>query len=701
MEIVGFEEIESMIKNRKLNYYNFYNSDFSIPNYYSLRYYHDQSYDNIETAQKLHTVFLDIEVFTDNLGFKEINPAIQPINCITIHSDHTNIYKSFYLLLDRNYKKFGIEDNDNFDLPSLLELKSLEFKRRLFEGNYISNEDEIQIELNVYNSEKDLLLDCWKEIHNYDPFILSGFNSDEFDYPYIYYRLVEILGSKTEVDKVLSKLGQVDVRGKYINISDFVIADLLHLYKPRADGGLNLGEKLPSFSLDSISSYELGLEKIKYKDSHISLDNLYLNDPSEFLLYNIGDTLLTQKLDQKLKHINLYNMIRRNMYTPMSAAMNGSSPMYETFVYSELLKDNKVVRFGINSELGKTFEPDEFKDIPVPGDKKGKLTPIKISKEAYTSWTTKFPGAYVKVPRAGIINDGSLIIDLDATSLYPSKILESNISFDSYRHRILPPTTYTILNLLKNTLGKSVLPKELPQKVFELVDKYIDSEDIQKKNESKTILYYLTMYFFHLLSNSGLTFERICNPTNDQSSLLLKLGLLPLLDIINIIHPNNLGFNQFIYDYLFLDKENVLKKYQQIYIIKNSDKPNLNIDILSVDETLNFIKDYSITIAGTCFTKHEDKIGLFAEFLTNMGKLRSKYKKQRDSYPKGSEEYILNDSRQSAVKVISNTSYGLYGLSSFKFSNHWLAQSITSQGILTNKIAQYLTNEYLDYKYKE
>ena len=316
-------------------------------------------------------------------------------------------------------------------------------------------------------------------------------------------------------------------------------------------------------------------------------------------------------------------MIRRNMYTPMSSAMVGSSPMYETFVYSELLKDKKVVRYGINSELGRNFEVEEFKEIPIPGDKKGKINPTKISKEQYTSWTTKFPGAYVKVPRAGIINDGSLIIDLDAslppdekifikrdnrtywnsigdynfvendetltwnnknescwkkvlgkiehqwngdlvtiktetgktvtvtsnhsifgvkqktktfkpelidagklqkgdfvvglkqfetvglekiveistkhyegpvydisveeterffagtgigahnTSLYPSKILESNISFDSYRARILPPTTYTIINLLENTLGKTVLPKELPQKVFELVDKYM------------------------------------------------------------------------------------------------------------------------------------------------------------------------------------------------------------------------------------
>jgi hypothetical protein len=43
--------------------------------------------------------------------------------------------------------------------------------------------------------------------------------------------------------------------------------------------------------------------------------------------------------------------------------------------------------------------------------------------------------------------------------------------------------------------------------------------------------------------------------------------------------------------------------------------------------------------------------------------------------------------------------YGLYGLSSFRYSDHWLARSITNNGMLTIKLAQYSTNEYLNYIY--
>jgi len=38
-------------------------------------------------------------------------------------------------------------------------------------------------------------------------------------------------------------------------------------------------------------------------------------------------------------------------------------------------------------------------------------------------------------------------------------------------------------------------------------------------------------------------------------------------------------------------------------------------------------------------------------------------------------------------------------MSSFRYSNHWLAQSITSSGQLTNKLAQYLGEQYLEFTY--
>jgi DNA polymerase elongation subunit (family B) len=253
---------------------------------------------------------------------------------------------------------------------------------------------------------------------------------------------------------------------------------------------VNLGEKLQQYSLDAICEHVLKLKKIEYKSKNVSLDDLYINDPSEFLLYNIGDTLLTKKLNDKLKHIELYNMIRRNMYTSISQSMNGSSPLFESIIYYNLMKDNKIVRFGINNESGKTIEEKDLEKFPQLLDtKKGKIKPVKISSKTWSEWTSKFTGAYVKQPTATIINDGSLLIDMDAVSLYPSVILQSNISFDSYKARVLPPTVYKTLILIQSGLTKKTLPNTLPENISTLIDKYIKREDPTQKGQTRTTLY--------------------------------------------------------------------------------------------------------------------------------------------------------------------------------------------------------------------
>jgi DNA polymerase elongation subunit (family B) len=85
--------------------------------------------------------------------------------------------------------------------------------------------------------------------------------------------------------------------------------------------------------------------------------------------------------------------------------------------------------------------------------------------------------------------------------------------------------------------------------------------------------------------------------------------------------------------------------------------------------------------------------------LINMGNLRKEFRAKLKEFKKGSEQFDFYNARQLAVKVIMNSSYGTYGLSSFRYSNHWLAQSITSQGRLTIKLAQYMTEQFLRNKY--
>jgi DNA polymerase elongation subunit (family B) len=82
-----------------------------------------------------------------------------------------------------------------------------------------------------------------------------------------------------------------------------------------------------------------------------------------------------------------------------------------------------------------------------------------------------------------------------------------------------------------------------------------------------------------------------------------------------------------------------------------------------------------------------------------MYSLRKQYKKQRDEFDKLSDDYKIYDRRQFTMKVLMNSTYGLFGMSSYRYSNKWLAKSITTQGRLALKTAQFFADLYLKNKY--
>ena len=239
-------------------------------------------------------------------------------------------------------------------------------------------------------------------------------------------------------------------------------------------------------------------------------------------------------------------------------------------------------------------------------------------------------------------------------------ILQSNISFDSYVRRVLPPCTYKTLQLLEKCLGKTMIPDVLLQNVASMCWAYGDSVKVQKR-ETSIKMYYIILYLFNKLFTSGLTFQQICNPTALKEHVYLRHYLIPLMDTINMIHPENRKFNQFVYDYLFMnryDSNNVdllAHKYPGIYIIFNPSDTNAFMNYYPLNEGINVFQQYIITLAGTLFYKHSQYMGLFTNFLTNMGNLRTKYKDARQKCTRGTDEYDLNDNRQKSFKVVMNT----------------------------------------------
>ena len=299
----------------------------------------------------------------------------------------------------------------------MLENLKDQYKKELLEEGYLKPDDEIELNLFI-NNEKDLLNSCWNKIKELDPVIYTGWNSSKYDIPYIYNRLKLLYdGDTTIVNNILSKFGIV--RNKYgeIQIVGMNGLDQMVLYKPRSELGLNYGSTQASYSLDYISEQELGINKVEYEGS---LDRLFLDDPIKYFKYNIGDVALCARLNEKLGHIELHNMIRRDMKTPLSYSLRGSSAIFDTYVTYELACSNKKVKWGVIDTINNKITQQDINEFPQPINKKMKWTINSVDEAELRSKLFKFPGAYVKDINFKLITpkDG-INIDLDAASLYP------------------------------------------------------------------------------------------------------------------------------------------------------------------------------------------------------------------------------------------------------------------------------------------
>jgi len=694
--------VMNMMRAGDLSFYNFYNADIPIGTHYSVDYYLNHPTDTMDAPQLINTALTDIELYNPNDEDFDFKAAHLPINAVTIVDTISKHYHAYLLLQDSNMALFGITNAEGFDYNTFIVQAQNHMKSVLLEKKYIDADCELTIYL--YNQEEKLLQDYWARLMTIDPCVISGWNSDYFDYPYLFFRTVKLFGAEV-ANRMVTKLGHITQKGDFVSFPEYAILDLLYAYKPRDEGGLNLGRKQSNYTLDNIATQELGLQKIEYKSENVSLNELYENDPYWFLLYNIVDVALTYLLNAKLQHVELYNTLRRIMRSGFAASMMGSAAIFDSMIYSKLVERKQYVRYGINTETRRNLEEDKLMHLPALNDPKGKQCKLpKIPSKTYSNALTRFPGAYVKEPNPKIINDGSLVIDLDAKALYPSMILQSNISFDSYVGRIIPPCTYKSLQLLEKCMAQTVMPDALAQNVSTMCWAYGNTVKAQKR-ETSIKMYNIIMYLFSKLFTSGLTFQEVCAPTTLKHHVYLRHYLTPLLDAMNLIHPENKKYNQFAYDYLFMDRydannvDMLQHMYPEIYIMFNPADTNCFINKYPLVEGVQTFQKYIITLSGTLFYKHSEYMGLFTNFLTTMGNLRTKYKDARQECTRGTFEYDLNDNRQKSFKVVMNTTYGLYGLSTFRYSNHWLAQSITNNGMLTIKIAQQLGEDYLQYKY--
>lgn len=223
--------------------------------------------------------------------------------------------------------------------------------------------------------------------------IITGWNIDWFDLPYLTNRITRILGE--EFSKKLSPWGIVNIEEKSfqgkkmisVDIKGVSILDYMSLYKKF------VLQKQESYSLKHIAMVELGHTKVDLPG--ITFNDNIDNHWETFVEYNIVDTTLINDLDKKRKLIELVLMMGYNakinitdVYSPVK--------MWDALIHNALLKDNIVVP----------------------------------QRKATGSSERQIEGAYVKAPKPGVYN---WIAGIDALSLYPSIMMSLNISPETYR----------------------------------------------------------------------------------------------------------------------------------------------------------------------------------------------------------------------------------------------------------------------------
>ena len=238
------------------------------------------------------------------------------------------------------------------------------------------------------DNEQHLLnsfLDYWS---NNTPEVITGWNSELYDIPYLVRRLERILGEK--LMKRMSPWGLVTEDETYISgrkhisydIGGISQLDYIKLYKKFTY------KAQESYRLDHIVSVELGQKKLDHSEFDTFKD-FYTKGWQKFVEYNIIDVELVDRLEDKMKLIELALTMAYDGKVNYEDVFS-QVRMWDTIIYNYLKK----------------------RDIVIPPKEK-------------TDKDSKYAGAYVKEPVPGIYD---WVVNFDLNSLYPHLIMQFNVS---------------------------------------------------------------------------------------------------------------------------------------------------------------------------------------------------------------------------------------------------------------------------------
>ena len=339
--------------------FNIYGNERYIYQYISDRYPQNEIKFDIT---KIQLVTLDIET-TSEEGFPDVHSCVEELLTISLQDYSTK------KIITWGVKPFQVKQDNH---------------------NYIQCDSEFDL-LNKF-------IEWWMQ---FTPDVITGWNIQLFDIPYIQGRIKRVLGEK--LMKRLSPWGLVSegeiyIKGRRhisIDIGGVTQLDYLDLYKKFTYTNRE------SYRLDHIAEVELGQKKLDHSEFDTFKD-FYSGNWQKFVEYNVIDVELVDRLEDKMKLIELA------LTMAYDAKVNFTDVFYQvrtwdSIIYNYLKKRNIVI-------------------------------PPKKSVEK----TDKYAGAYVKEPKAGSYD---WVVSFDLNSLYPHLIMQYNISPETLRETRHPSSS--------------------------------------------------------------------------------------------------------------------------------------------------------------------------------------------------------------------------------------------------------------------
>ena len=339
--------------------FEIYGNDRYIYQYISEKYPEDEIKFDIS---KIKLVTIDIEVASEQ-GFPDVESCVEEILAITIQ-DYTT----------KEIITWGVK-------PFINKQSNVTYHHCPSEYKLLSS-----------------FINYW--MYNV-PDVVTGWNIQLYDVPYICKRINRVLGEKLMKrfsNWGLVTEGSVEMMGRKhttFDVGGLTQLDYLDLYKKFTY------KAQESYRLDYIAEVELGQKKLDHSEFDTFKD-FYTQGWQKFIEYNIVDVELVDRLEDKMKLIELA------LTMAYDAKVNYADVFYQVRMWDNIIYNYLKKR-----------------DIVIPPKKR-------------ENKSEKYAGAYVKEPVPGVYD---WVVSFDLNSLYPHLIMQYNISPETLLEEKHPTVT--------------------------------------------------------------------------------------------------------------------------------------------------------------------------------------------------------------------------------------------------------------------